>query len=200
MVVIGLTGGSGSGKTTALGRITSLGGRVVDCDAVYHTLLEENSAMLEKLLAAFPAAFAGGRLDRKQLGQLVFGDGKKLQTLNGITHPFVVESVRRLLEDWRREGCRAAAIDAIALLESGLGTLCDYTVAVLAPASVRLERLMVREGISQTYAQARIEAQKPDRFFIEQCQYVLYNDGDLEEFAKRCDSLFLQLIGGTHHE
>ena len=162
MVVIGLTGGSGSGKTTALSRILALGGQVIDCDAVYHTLLQQNSAMLEKITAAFPTAAVDGQLDRKRLGELVFHSPQKLQVLNAITHPFVVAQVQRQLDLGRKEGYPAAAIDAVALVESGLDRLCDCTVAVVAPVQARIERLMAREGISQAYAKARIEAQKSD--------------------------------------
>ena len=200
MVVIGLTGGSGSGKTTALSRIVALGGSVIDCDAVYHTLLEQDLAMLKGIAAAFPEAVCGNAVDRRRLGRLVFGDPDRLKELNAITHPAVFAEVQRRLDSQRQRQCPVAAVDAVALIESGLGRLCDYPVAVLAPQALRIQRLVAREGISEDYAALRIQAQKSNAEFAAQCQYVLYNDtANLEEFEKQCDTLFLQLLGGTNH-
>ena len=186
MFVIGITGGTGSGKTTALDVVRELGGAVIDCDAVYHDLLETDKALLEAIGEAFPGTVEGGILQRKKLGTIVFGDGEKLLKLNGITHGFVKKAVERSLAEARREGKTLAAVDAIALLEGGLGELCQATVAVCAPEETRVRRLMAREGITEEYARARIRAQKSEEWFRQHCTVTLVNDASREEFAEKC--------------
>ena len=109
MFVIGITGGTGTGKTTALEVVRELGGAVIDCDEVYHRLLETDKEMLAAIEAAFPGTVEGGVLQRKKLGQIVFGDPEKLQRLNGITHGFVKKAVDKRLAEARREGKTLAA-------------------------------------------------------------------------------------------
>lgn len=197
MLIIGLTGGTGCGKTTALQQVALRGGCALDCDAIYHELLQTDPALLQAIAAHFPAAVPEGVLDIKALGKLVFADRRKLEKLNFITHRFVAQVVNTRLEQARQAGCPLAAIDAIALLESGLAARCDVTVAVLAPEALRVQRLLAREQISEEYARARIRAQKDDQYYTSQCDYVLYNDCPTREaFAARCDAL-LDLIASS---
>ena len=190
MFVIGLTGGTGGGKTTALDAVRALGGEVLDCDAVYHRLLREDRGLLEEIGDAFPGTVTEDGLDRKKLGNLVFGDPKKLEKLNGITHRYVVGECRRLLRQAEAEGKTLAAIDAIGLIESGLGDLCRVTAAVIAPLEDRVKRLMAREGITEEYARLRIGAQKPDSWYREHCTITLENRGSREEFMEACKQRF----------
>ena len=106
------------------------------------------------------------------------------------------EELDRRLDQAREEGCPLAAIDAIALLESGAGERCRATVAVLAPAEDRVRRIMAREGITAEYAWSRVRAQKPDDYFVEGCGHVLVNDcAGPEEFAAKARALFLRILG-----
>ena len=189
-MIIGITGGTGCGKTTLLRCIEERGGLVLDCDAIYHELLERDPALLDAIGARFPGAVADGALQRKKLGAAVFGDEAALRDLNAITHGAVKREVERRLENF--EGL--AAIDAIALVESGLAALCHTTVAVTAPLEQRIARLMARDGISRDYALARIRAQKDEAFFRENCDHTLCNGGTLEQFRARCRE-FLDRLG-----
>ena len=195
MFVIGITGGTGSGKTTALETVRALGGAVIDCDEVYHGLLATDKALLEAIEEAFPGTVEDGVLQRKKLGQIVFGDEEKLLKLNGITHGFVKKAVDERLAEARREGRTLAAVDAIALIEGGLGELCQATVAVTAPEEMRVRRLMAREGITEEYARARIRAQKSEDWFRQHCTVTLVNDAGREEFAEKCRRCFQALPG-----
>ena len=196
MVILGITGPTGAGKTTALRVVEQLGGAVIDCDAVYHELLESDIALQSKLEELFgPLRGEDGAIDRKKLGTIVFGDPEKLELLNTVAQRATVERTRELLEEYRSRGRELVAVDAIALLESGLKDLCQATVAVLAPPEVRVERIMAREGISEDYAWARVRAQKPDDYFIKGCDYTLWNDcAGPEEFGARVRALLEKLF------
>lgn len=189
-MILGITGGTGCGKTTLLEQIRSHGGLVLDCDAIYHELLRCDTAMLDAIRSRFPAAFENGALNRKKLGTLVFADADALQELNRITHAAVTREVRRRLA----EKPALAAIDAIALFESGLNELCDLTVAITAPEDVRIQRLMLRDGISAEYAASRIGAQHDEGWFRSRCDYILENNSDFSDFQTKCIA-FLQERG-----
>ena len=181
-MILGITGGTGCGKTTLLRELRARGGAVLDCDEIYHALLQTDAALLAALEARFPAAFPGRRFVRRELGKIVFADPAALDDLNTITHAAVRREVERRLEPRPV----LAAIDAIALFESGLDRLCDLTVAVTAPREARIQRLIRRDGITRDYAVSRIDAQHDDAWFRRRCGAVLENDGTPDEFHKKC--------------
>ena len=181
-MIIGITGGTGCGKTTLLREIQDRGGLVLDCDAVYHELLTRDMVLLNAIEARFSGVVEDGQLQRKKLGAIVFADPDALADLNTITHGAVKAEVLCRLET----APVLAAIDAIALFEGGLAELCDVTVAVTAPVETRVERLMARDGISREYAENRIRAQHDEQWFAQRCDRILRNDGTLEEFRGKC--------------
>ena len=187
--IIGITGGTGCGKTTLLDAVKRLGGFVIDCDAVYHWALQWDGEMLRAIDARFPGTVENGILNRKKLGSIVFSDEKALQELNAITHP----AVKRAVMDRIYPLPSLNAIDAIGLFEGGLAELCDVTVAVTAPVEDRVKRIMARDGISESYARNRVAAQKSDAWFRENCDYVLENDGTLEAFQAKCVAFLLDI-------
>ena len=189
-MIIGITGGTGCGKTTLLNLIAARGGLILDCDAIYHELLISDKAMLEAIENRFPGVVENGALNRKKLGAIVFADENALLDLNRITHAAVKTEVLRRLED----APKLAAIDAIGLFEGNLAPLCDVTVAVTAPEEARVKRLMLRDDISEDYARSRIRAQHREDWFRERCDYVLSNNGTLDAFATNCLA-FLDTIG-----
>ena len=189
-MVIGITGGTGCGKTTLLHLIAQQGGLVLDCDAIYHRLVQTNTAMLQSLEARFPGTVKDGILNRKALGAIVFSDEAALQDLNRITHAAVKEDVLAQLSSRPA----LAAIDAIGLFEGGLAELCDVTVAVTAPTEERVRRLMARDGITEQYARLRIDAQHTQDWFREKCDYTLENNGTEADFHAKCLA-FLKHLG-----
>ena len=205
MIIIGITGPTGAGKTTALDALAELGAEIIDCDAVYHKLLDSSQGLLDELRARYgDGIFAGdGKLERKALGGIVFGDPQALADLGRITHRYIGAEVGRRIAGAEAAGRVAVAIDAIALLESDLVKRCDCTVAVTAPDEVRIARIMARDGISEAYARARVAAQKSEAYFRENCDHVLYND-EMEKsaFQTRAREFFERLIsqGGDTHE
>lgn len=181
-MILGITGGTGCGKTTLLNCIAEQGGLILDCDAIYHTLLRNDPVLLSAIEARFPGSVENGVLQRKKLGNLVFSNEKALSDLNAITHGAVKAEVLRRLAGKPK----LAAIDAIGLFEGGLAELCDVTVAVIAPEEARIQRLMARDGISRDYALRRMAAQKSAGWFRKKCDYCLENNGTQEDFQKTC--------------
>lgn len=196
MKIIGITGPTGAGKTTALRALSALGAEVVDADEVYHRLLTESGEMKARLVEAFGENILdpGGKIDRRRLAGAVYPD--RLEELNAVTHPYVVQAVEERIEAAAAELRPALAIDAIALVESGLASRCDAVVAVLAPRQLRLRRIMARDGIDEEYARRRAEAQKDDGFYRTHSDLVLENvEGDTPEgFEKRAMELFRKIL------
>lgn len=188
-MIIGITGGTGCGKSTLLDVIREQGGIVLDCDAIYHRLLREDTALLQAIEDRFPGTVKDGQLQRKQLGAIVFSDSQALKDLNRITHSAVKEEVIRLLTP----SPDLAAIDAIGLFESGLDKLCKLTVAVTAPTDARIARLMKRDNIDRDYALARIRAQLSCEEFSQLCDYTLSNDSTREAFREKCLAFLAEL-------
>lgn len=170
-LIVGLTGGTGAGKTSALAALEDLGGTVLDCDAVYHQMLRTDPALRGAIEGVFGPVFGpDGTLDRQKLGNIVFSDPAALERLNAIVYEYLPPELMR-----RAAGQSLVGLDAINLVESGLGRLCACTVAVLAPAEDRVRRIMARDGISRDYARLRISAQPSDGFYREHCSHILEN-------------------------
>ncbi len=192
--IIGITGGTGCGKTTALRELEAMGALIIDCDALYHEMLDTNGRMLADIERSFPGTVTDGVLDRKALGATVFSNEEALLELNAITHHYIGLEVDKKLEAWAMAGGTTAAIDAIALMESGLARKCLAVIGIVAEKTTRIERIMKRDGISYEYAMMRVNAQYPNEYFEQKCDRVLHNDGDREAFRKQCKNLFKEVL------
>lgn len=196
MIIIGITGTTGAGKTTALMELEKLGGHIIDADAVYHQLLKSNMALRRELEDRFgPLTDEAGNFQRKKLGAVVFADPEALAELSTITFRYIGAAIEEELKRAREAGRPAAAIDAIRLFESGLDERCSVTVAITAPAEVRVRRIMAREGISEDYARSRVAAQPSDGCFAQLCDHVLINDcATAQDFGDRARALFESIL------
>ena len=195
MKIIGLTGGSGTGKGTVAARMRELGAGWVDADAVYRDLCAANREML----AALNAAFGGvtdetGALDRPKLAKIVFSDPEKLAKLNEITIPYIRAASLDAMQ--AQADCPIVLYDAPTLFEGGVDDLCEKTIGVLADTETRVQRVMARDGISEEAARARILAQPDDGFYRARCDYILENNGDLAALWRETDALYTILSKG----
>ena len=194
MHIFGITGTTGSGKTSVLEAFRKKGALLLDCDRLYHDLLETSEGMLRELENRFPDAFEKGRLMRKKLASIVFHNEATLADLNAITHRYVCEDVKRQLRAHAMSGGQVAVIDAVELISSGLGALCDCTIAVLAPEAERMKRIMVRDGLTEEQALERIRAQKNDAYYRENCTYTVLNDGTVEQLSEKINQIMKEVL------
>lgn len=194
MSIVGITGPTGCGKTTALSVLRDFGALVLDCDAVYHELLESNSQLTAELDEAFPGTVKDGVLDRKAMGAVVFNDPAALGKLNAISHRHIALEINKRLENWAMSGDRLAALDAIELISSGISECCDVLIGVLSDKNLRAERIMARDGLDETAAWLRINAQRPDDYFKENCHHIIYNNSTEEEFRDSVVNLLTEVL------
>ena len=189
-LIVGITGPTGAGKTSALRALEQLGGCVLDCDAIYHDMLRSDDGLRNAITSAFGNVFTpDGRLDRQKLGTLVFGDPQQLERLNTIIYANIPRELERRMA---ASPAPIVGIDAINLVESGLSKLCDRTLAVLAPVEDRIRRIMARDGISEEYARLRVAAQKDDVFYRTHCTDILENTSAAPEAFQNTALLFFQ--------
>ena len=199
MIVLGVTGPSGSGKSLVSRAFRTMGSPVLDADAVYHSLIDRETPCTRALAEVFGNEILSdsGGVDRRRLSAIVFCGGERekerLALLNKITHPFVLEGCYLWLEEQRCAGADAVVLDAPLLIESGLHQKCDHVIAVLAPQALRTSRIMERDGLTTAEAESRIAAQKDDEFYRNQADFLFVNDGDSAEAEGFVASLLSQL-------
>lgn len=195
MKILGLTGGSGTGKSAACTAFARLGCGVIDADATYRTLCDTCEPMLKEIQNVFGDVFStDGKLDRKKLGVIVFADAQKLQQLNAITHPYIRQAARDAFAAYSKRGCLLCIYDAPVLFEGQMETLCDKTCAVLAARNTRIARIVARDAITEEYAALRIDAQKDDAFYRERCDYVVQNDADLDTLYTQVRKIYEDMV------
>lgn len=176
--IIGITGGSGSGKTTLLQCFSDDDALVIDCDNVYHNMLENDYELLDELKNAFSNAFINGSLDRNILSNIVFNNPKKLTELNFITHKFIFNRIKDIIYSYVMSGGNFVVIDAIELFTSGIANYCEYTIGVISTIENRVNRIMKRDGITRDKALKRIQSQKNDEYYINNCNYIIENNSN----------------------
>jgi len=188
-MLIGLTGRTGSGKSSAAKIFEDLGCFVADCDKVAHKVLLDDE-IKNKLCSLFNEDILNkeNEIDRKKLGTIVFSDKEKLTLLNGIVHKAIVQKCLELCENSGRDIC---LMDGSELESSGADELCKYIVVITADEETRLKRIMQRDGIDKDSALRRIHAQSD---YSKAAIYV-DNGGNEEELRKKITSLYDQFSG-----
>lgn len=191
MIVLGLAGGSGSGKTTVSSLFAKHGIIPVNTDEIYHDLTSSQTMCLSSIVEEFGHTVLNksGTLDRKALGAIVFSDPEKLGRLNTISHYYVLCAVRDIISDAQARGYFGVIVDAPLLFESGFDRECDAIVAVVASKEKRVERITARDGISAADANRRIANQLPDEFLSSKADYIITNNSTTKELAKQVEDV-----------
>ena len=201
MFIIGITGGTGAGKSTALQTLQALGAFVIDCDKIYHEALLTDEDMKADIKANFSDVLTDGEIDRKKLGEIVWNDPVSLSKLNSITHKYISYEIERHIKHLEEQGGKLLVIDAIALIESGLNQRCDIVVGVTASLEKRLSRIMNRDDLTKEAALNRINAQQPESFYRDNCDYILENIYDKQAaFEDKCSAFFKELISNKNRD
>lgn len=201
MLVIGLTGSSGSGKSTVAAMLEKAGFSVIDCDQLARAVLRPDTSCLSDIFRTFGQTVknADGTLNRRALGDIVFRDKAKLELLNGIMYPRITADIEQLLAEFRERGVRYAVLDAPTLFESGVDRLCDTTVSVLSEDSLRLERIMARDNITLEQAKSRLASQYPNAFYLERSDHTIENSESVTLLERQVQSL-IEILQKKNHE
>lgn len=191
MEIIGLTGGIGSGKSTVTSYVKEKGYLVIDADQIAREITEPGGKILIRLIEAFGDSFLdeNGELRRKALGNHVFGDKRKENLLNEITHTGIKNEIKARLIKAYDDGVERIFIDAPLLFEVGMDFWCDETWLVTCDDEIRIQRVMARDGIDEKNVRERIESQMNDREKREKADYVISNSGTKEALYQQIDEL-----------
>ncbi len=199
MKIIGLCGGSGSGKGTVCDIFRESGVPSIDTDAVYRELTNTPSDCQRALAAEFGSEIITdeGTLNRRKLADIVFSgedSPKRLARLNEIAHKYILDETRRRLALYRENGLPLAIVDAPVLFESGFDAECDAVVCVIADREIRTQRIMTRDSLSKEEAERRIDAQMSDTELVLKCDYVIHNNSDLTALRREVDKILHKLL------
>ena len=189
-LIIGLTGPTGAGKSSVSKVAENLGFKIIDCDLLARKATEKGTQCLNDLTTAFGEEIlnSDGTLNRKRLAQIAFSSEQKTELLNKTVLPFIADMVIKEAVGKR------ILLDAPTLFESGINRICKATVAVLADSQVRLDRIIKRDNITQNDAKLRISAGKSDEFYIQNANYIIYNNNENFEFIDEFKKILIDIV------
>ena len=195
MLVIGLTGNFGSGKTTVSGMLAELGAVVINADNLGHELFQPDTQTYREVVAAFGKEILkpDGEIDRHRLGQLVFVNAKALSQLNQIMHPRLYEITRDKIEQYRKQGADVVVLEAALLIEANWIPLVDQLWITVASEATVLERLKTHRGFDEEQVLARLQSQMKSEEKAKQADVIIYTDCPLGELKKRVAELWHKL-------
>lgn len=184
MKIIGITGSSGSGKTTVSKILNEKENiEVIDCDEVAKKISVPGNIYLETIKKELGQEFImpDGNLNRKMLANAIYNNKEKLEKLNSITFKYVVEEILKEIEEIKlKENIEIIAIDAPLLFESNLNKECDYIISLIADEKIKIDRICKRDNIDSNLAKKRLKIQKEDSFYIEKSDFVIKNNNDID--------------------
>lgn len=182
-MIVGLTGQSGAGKTTAAAELKKAGFMVLNCDEIAHEMIESDPCAQE-LFDCFGENIksSDGRLLRKELSKIVFSSESALKKLNAITHPYILNEIKRKIKVFNNE--QVIVLDAPTLFESGADALCDIILSVICDHDLIIKRLELRDGIDEAAAERRLKSQKSEDFFRKHSDIIIENTSELSDMVK----------------
>ena len=193
-MIFGITGGSGSGKTSVSAILSEFGVHIIDTDVIAHKVTEKGTQCLQELEEYFGSEIIlpDGTLDRKKLASIAFTNDNKKAQLNRITHKHIKDCV---LEEIKKSSADIIAIDGAVIIGSNIEPLCEFIVSVIADRDIRLERIKKRDGILDKQAMERLNAQPDDDFYKDNSRYIIYNNGDSDELRKNVYAVYSEIKG-----
>ncbi len=197
MIIIGLTGPSGSGKSSVAKLAEILNFAVIDCDKIAKATVENSESLKLALAKSFGDDILDENnvLDRKKLAKRAFSTPQNTELLNKTTLPFIAANVTEIINWEQQNGQKKVLLDAPTLYESGLDSLCTAVIAVLSDVEYRKQRIIKRDNLTEQQAIDRLNATKPDNFYTDKTEHILYNDGTLEEFLVSAEKILVKLGG-----
>ena len=195
MIVIGLTGGIASGKSTVAEMLSELGAVVIDADKVGHEAFRPHTEAWRKVVAAFGKDILGQNeeIDRSKLAQLVFNDPKALKRLNRTMHPLMHRIVEKRIEALRCQGIEVVVLEATLLIEAKWTDLVDQVWVTITPGDTVINRLVSQKGFTEEQAKARINSQTPISQRAKHANVVIKNDSDMDRLKKKVEELWRKL-------
>lgn len=193
--IVGLTGMSGAGKSTACKVFSENGWAVIDCDIVARKVVEKGKPALCEISEHFgrEILFSDGGLDRKQLGNLVFSDARRLNELNELIYPYISYEIISRAEEYIMNDCMNILLDAPTLFESGADGLCDKIVSVTAPIECCIARIMERDKLTAEQAENRLKSQHSEEFYHEKSDFCVNNNGDTVQLKQKIGTIIKEL-------
>lgn len=194
-IIVGLTGPTGSGKSTVCSTFLKNGCAVIDADKLAREAVQKGTACLKQLCMAFGDDILNpdGELNRKALAAKAFSTAENTRLLNDITHPSIIAISMQRVKQLISEGYKIIVFDAPTLFESNTDIMCRYIVTVTAPQEVRLSRIMERDGITTEQARLRMKAQHDDVFYTDNSDFVINNDADVESTIKNTEMIIKKI-------
>ena len=182
-LVIGLTGGIASGKSTISSILKAVGWPVIDADLIARQIVMPGSKGLEQIVNRFGPQMlnSDGTLDRKKLGKTVFDDPKKLSDLDKIEHPLIQEAIDSQLDEFKKQHLPVVVLDVPLLFETGMDEECDLTVLAVVDQATQLKRLVKRDQISKMDAVKKISSQMSLKEKMQRADVIIDNNGTLEQ-------------------
>ncbi len=198
MIVVGLTGGIATGKSTVAGIFLEAGARLIDADRIAREVVRKGSPAHREIVAHFGTGVLldDGEIDRKRLAAIIFNNPTEQRTLEHIVHPLVKREVDRRMDRIRQQAPEALVVVDIPLLfEAGMQRGLDEVIVVYVPEQVQLDRLMARDGLAEPDALARIRAQMPIESKKARATRVIDNSGSLEHTREQALEIYRRLAG-----
>ena len=195
MIVIGITGNLGTGKSTVSQMLVKLGAVHINADEVGHELLQQDDRTRDEIVAAFGKSIlnADGQIDRDKLGKLVFDDDTALARLDRITHPRILDVVKQKIVESRQTGAGEVVVEAALLIEAGWKPEVDQLWVTIAPEAVIVERLIKSRGMSKEQIVDRLRAQMSQAEKIRQADEVINTNCSMEELRAKVAELWENL-------